>query len=714
MNSPKLSDKAPASTTSSTRVIQQGKQQQPQQRPLGTPSSQAQHQQSQSSSNESEVEATQQAQILDRVRPDRVIVTKPEEDRRRRTIIVEKKNGSFGFTLQSYGIHYKREQEIEVITYVDFVDYDGPAFRAGMREGDVILSINGHDMEKADHKTLVSFIKNCDSRMRMVVLFEDCVRKVELHLRYIELQRLLQAKTSELDRLCRRERDILQGHWKSRSLPSARKRNGGNGSITGAWGPIMRSGDLEDAEAVAAAAAATATDRLTRAYAMAGPQPGPEWVHQQQQQFYRGLQPGYEGHHNSSRGHHSSRDSKGSSRGEGSRQEGGGSRRGGNEGKTRGSERDRGSCNPCVRHGGNKDGLGLEAYDLASPCCDPRCVPSAKRRPRSKSKEARSESKGNKEKSSRPPPSPCQPMAPVSTSNQPTSPPSSTAPTTTTAAHTSVTTTTRPRTSASAAPISHCSLHSCTSSELSSGASYSTSVSTDSLFWDAETGWGPSTRRAGGPMPSMAPPPPPPTIPAVKPKSWDNLTTKAFGGYGFGYGYLDSGGTLGPIGRSVAMPGQVRPPPRAGTPQQMPPMQQRQPGFVPRPGETGQWKLVGRGNGNGGRGGSISCSAPKSAESLLLSHYYESGESGMVSDSSLSCECLDGSGLVGDERQLFLSSSKNVSREALLYHAQASNSSLCSCGGPSSSQSQGLSSKACQTDINRQLHAITHSEITRL
>ncbi|XP_075589155.1 uncharacterized protein LOC124496793 [Dermatophagoides farinae] len=159
------------------------------------------------SGTSSSLYSTTSQELVRSLRSDRMILTQPDEDRRRRTIIIEKQKNTFGFTLQTYGI--KIGQEIELITYVDEVSYGGPAFRGGMRPGDVILSINGRDVERADHQTLVNYINSCEKTMRLVVLFEDCVRKIELHLEFIKLQKSLQQKLTQLEILNQREDQIL-------------------------------------------------------------------------------------------------------------------------------------------------------------------------------------------------------------------------------------------------------------------------------------------------------------------------------------------------------------------------------------------------------------------------------------------------------------------------------------------------------------------------
>ncbi|CAH1112038.1 unnamed protein product [Psylliodes chrysocephalus] len=513
-----------------------------------TPQSQSQ---GQLEKNEDEGNSSSPSQILERVQSDRVTVTKPEEDRRRRTIIVEKKNGTYGFTLQSYGIHYKKEKEIEMITYVDYVDYDGPAYRAGMREGDVILSINGTDMEKADHKTLVNYIKKCDTRMRMVVLFEDCVRKVELHMRYIQLQRILQSKIEELDRLCIRERHLLEGKWKTHSLPARKKASqASNGEpptpTQTSYSYCRPTVSTEDVAKVAQqhkqvtpplAFAYQYLDSRYRYILHPSTNSSGEYLLTLEQPNYN-----KEAHNFIVKTPCDQKQTRGC------------------QTRTEKSkkppvlcQRYAGQlCNPCIQSGSsNGDNNSLDAYDLASPCCDPRCVPSSRRRSRSHKEQRRRDSKTEETQTE-----------PQQLRSRPHSQSSQTV--------------TEPQAFSvpkryfhiGAGLVSQCSLHSCTSSEVSnvvpttttlaesSANSYTTSLSTDTLYWDGscdtsrqlslKSNKHDHNRYSQQPQQYE-------TIyiqyNQVKPKSWDNLTTKSFGGYGFGYGYLDNASKCGKSGR---------------------------------------------------------------------------------------------------------------------------------------------------------------------
>ncbi|CAL1545905.1 unnamed protein product [Lymnaea stagnalis] len=148
---------------------------------------------------------------------DREILTDPEETRRRRAIrLVRSKANSWGFTLQTYGIRNKRTKEVEVMSYVDYVEINGPAWVAGMRRGDIILSVNGESVEAATHNELVNKIKRSGHELRLVVLFEDCCTKVELHERYLKLKKLLSGKLRELRHLEEEERKLNHGSPLSR------------------------------------------------------------------------------------------------------------------------------------------------------------------------------------------------------------------------------------------------------------------------------------------------------------------------------------------------------------------------------------------------------------------------------------------------------------------------------------------------------------------
>ncbi|KAK3593515.1 hypothetical protein CHS0354_037039 [Potamilus streckersoni] len=142
---------------------------------------------------------------------DKTVITNPEDNRRRRTLKLYKKDNSWGFTLQSYGIKHKKTNEVEIMTYVDYIEIGGPAWLAGMRRGDVIISINGNSVEKETHRGLVQRIRNSGHILRLVVLFEDCCKKVELHERYLSLKMILLDKMEELKELERKEREILYG-----------------------------------------------------------------------------------------------------------------------------------------------------------------------------------------------------------------------------------------------------------------------------------------------------------------------------------------------------------------------------------------------------------------------------------------------------------------------------------------------------------------------
>lgn len=356
-------------------------------------------------------------------------------------------------------------------------------------------------------------------------------------MRYIQLQRILQTKMNELEKLCVRERQLLEGKWKTHSLPARKKSSQNTNSVADPATPTQTYAYCRptvSTEDVAKVQQKTSTPpALIFAYQYLDPhyrymlQPSTsnsgEYLLSFEPPRYKGDQ-----HHfivktpcepqqpKSNKGNQTNGASKNK--------------------KSHDSCHGYGThlCNPCIQPSSNADNTSLDAYDLASPCCDPHCVPSSRRRSRNHKEHRKRDSKTEETQT--------EPQQQHQTR-----------------AHTQTQTQSAPRRyfQLGAGLVSQCSLHSCTSSELSgvahtataeSSASYTTSLSTDTLYWDGSCDIN-SSRTVSVKSNKHEPQ----YVPVnhihettyiqynpVKPKSWDNLATKAFGGYGFGYGYLDT------------------------------------------------------------------------------------------------------------------------------------------------------------------------------
>lgn len=149
---------------------------------------------------------------------DKTIPTDPHDYNKRRTLKLMKRDNSWGFKLQTYGVKHKKTNEIEVMTYVDYVDIGGPAWIAGMRRGDVILSVNGENVCEMNHQELVSTIRRASDTLRLVVIFEDCCKKVELHEKFLKLKAVLRSKYEELRNIENKEIQILQKYHQSNGI----------------------------------------------------------------------------------------------------------------------------------------------------------------------------------------------------------------------------------------------------------------------------------------------------------------------------------------------------------------------------------------------------------------------------------------------------------------------------------------------------------------
>ncbi|XP_037267682.1 protein TAMALIN [Falco rusticolus] len=127
----------------------------------------------------------------------RVGVPKPVPEEHRRVVTLEKKaEETFGFEIQTYGLHHQSRNSVEIFTFVCRVHGGSPADAAGLRPG-IPSGGKRAEVEGVRHREIVEIIKSSGNMLRLDTLYGTSIRRAELEARLQYLKQTLYEKWGE-------------------------------------------------------------------------------------------------------------------------------------------------------------------------------------------------------------------------------------------------------------------------------------------------------------------------------------------------------------------------------------------------------------------------------------------------------------------------------------------------------------------------------------
>ncbi|GMT28449.1 hypothetical protein PFISCL1PPCAC_19746 [Pristionchus fissidentatus] len=187
---------------------------------------------------------------------DRLVLPKVENGRR--TIVINRSSvdESLGMSLQSDVIQTE-DGELKRYTYLGNVQIGGLAHKSGLRNGDILVAVNGNEVLNMCHSNLRSLLSSTLEARIVVVARENCTL-IHLHYTKILLRARLKQAEEELQQITCEEEDLL-ARYRNRLRNSS-------SSLSSSSSPsrVSRKIILTNVQRMDSVASSSATKQITR------------------------------------------------------------------------------------------------------------------------------------------------------------------------------------------------------------------------------------------------------------------------------------------------------------------------------------------------------------------------------------------------------------------------------------------------------------------